>query len=171
MSRALVVLVGGKGERLGGVVKPLLLRPDGKTLLEHLVQTLSPIVDEVLHLAPSHLAEHFPEAVQDPGRGPGRAVFAAKDAAKSEWLLVVGGDQVSPQVSLAERLFEAALGHDAAAVEGQPLFAVYRRDAIIECDSLWGLLNQLDVVWVEGTEAAFEDVDTPADLERFGLST
>jgi molybdopterin-guanine dinucleotide biosynthesis protein A len=42
-----VILLGGKGQRLGGVPKALILRPDGQTILEHLLSVLNELQEKI----------------------------------------------------------------------------------------------------------------------------
>jgi molybdopterin-guanine dinucleotide biosynthesis protein A len=42
-----VILLGGKGQRLGGIPKALILRPDGQTILEHLLSVLNELQEKI----------------------------------------------------------------------------------------------------------------------------
>lgn len=177
MRVALAVLAGGRGARLGGLIKPLLVRRDGRTLVGAVIETLSPLADETLVVAPRPIARHFApyRVVHDPGTGPGHALAAAARATEAELLLCCGGDQLSPSRDLAARMLAAAADQDAVAVTGQPLFAVYRAPAVRRVDppfaSLRAYVRHLSGLRLEADDtAAFADVDTEEDLERHGLS-
>jgi len=176
--RALVVLAGGRGERLGGLVKPLLVRPDGRTLIDHLLAALSPLADETLIVAPRAIASLVSASILDPGEGPGVALSLAARATACDQILLCAGDQVSPDRALAERLLDA--GKSAAVRLGgilQPAFAVYETARVRAIDppprSLRGILAAIDPVVIEeepSMAAAFEDADTEDDVARHRLS-
>jgi molybdopterin-guanine dinucleotide biosynthesis protein A len=184
VSAALVVLAGGRGRRLGGAIKPLLVRPDGRTLLAHLCDVLSPLADETLIVAPRAIAHLFAgRVVEDPGQGPGLALAAAARATASDLILLTAGDQPSPSATLAELLLAKANdGGTVVTIDGilQPTFAAYSAAAVRAIDppetSLRGTCAAIDPFVIDAREldpamlAAFDDVDTPADLERYRLS-
>lgn len=153
----LVVLAGGRGSRLGGVVKPLVRRRDGRTLLEHVLATLLlgrrawvvaprslfPPLEPALgaiaraYEAPGAGPPRELRLVEDPGEGPALAVLEAARASDADWLFVVAGDHVSPSRGLAARLFAIASEHQGAWVVGvdgrpEPLYAVLDRVALLE---------------------------------------
>jgi ribosomal-protein-alanine N-acetyltransferase len=186
----LVILAGGRGERMGGVVKPLLRREDGRTILEGIDRALSPLCARTLLVAPADLLPVLdPEArfvdVADEGEGPARALMTAAAAARAEWLFVVAGDQPRMSAALWARLAgettRDAVDAVVAEVDGrrQPLGALYRRAALVALSelptSLQGMLDRLRTRVVDalalGAEecAAFEDADTPADATRLSL--
>ena len=180
--RALAVLAGGRAERLGGLIKPLLKRPDGRTLIDHLLSVLSPLVDETLIVAPAELAALFSgRVIEDPGSGPGLALAAAARATSRDTLLLVAGDHVAPSAELAERLL--AHGSAVVSLDGvlQPTFASYSTRAVRAIDpalqSLRAVLAAVDPFVIDAHQldaamlASFEDVDTAADLVRHGLSS
>lgn len=174
---ALAVLAGGRADRLGGVIKPLLVRPDGRTLLEAVIETLGPLAGETLVVAPDPIASHFAphRIIRDPGQGPGLALGAAARATRADLLLCCGGDQISPSRGLAERMLAEAEGQDAVAVAGQPLFAVYRSAAVRRIDppprSLKAYLERLGGRRLSDADPlAFSDVDTEEDVLRHHLS-
>jgi molybdenum cofactor guanylyltransferase len=130
---SLAILAGGRGRRLGGLPKGLLLR-DGRPLLAHLL-ALSPKFAEVL-LVTSESTPYrgFPvrmvaDVISD--RGAPGGVHAALVHAATPWVLVVAADMpfvtgVVVEVLLAQR----SEGVDAVGfeVDGrlQPLLACYR---------------------------------------------
>jgi molybdopterin-guanine dinucleotide biosynthesis protein A len=177
MRVALAVLAGGRSDRLGGVIKPLLVRPDGRTVLEAVIETLGPLAGETLVVAPDAIASYFAphRVVRDPGQGPGFALDSAARATQADLLLCCGGDQISPSRGLAERMLAEAEGQDAVAVAGQPLFAVYRSTAVRRIDpplrSLKAYLERLGGRRLShGDALAFSDVDTEEDRVRYRLS-
>jgi molybdopterin-guanine dinucleotide biosynthesis protein A len=189
----LVILAGGRGTRMGGVVKPLLRRDDGRTILDGIDRALSPLCARTLLVAPADLLRVLdPDGrfiqVADSGDGPASALVTAARVAQAEWLFVVAGDQPRMSAALFARLMgeaaSAALDAVVAHVGGrpQPLGALYLRTALLAMPqpapaSLQGVLKCLfrtrvvDALTLSADErAALEDVDTPADAARLNLN-
>lgn len=183
---SLAILAGGRGERLGGRTKPL-ARRKGETLVDQIQRVLGPSVQETFLVAPEHLEPALAplgRVVQDPGQGPGRAVFAAASAAQTEWLFVVAGDHVNPSHALMQRLWAARDGGDAVAVSAQGqlqgTYALFRAPAVralepAQVRSLHAILLALNVIEVPyevlgpQERAGLADVDTREDALRYGL--
>ncbi len=183
---SLAVLAGGGGRRLGGCVKPLALL-DGQTLVSRIIQALGGAADEVFLVAPQSLQTQLQphgRVVLDPGEGPGRAVYAAADAADAPWLFVVAGDHVAPSVVLFERLWSLRTAKDAVVVQAddrlQGTYALFRRDAVLAQGapgprSLHGLLNAINIEIVPKEALnpdelqALTDVDTFEEATAWGL--
>lgn len=183
---SLAILAGGSGRRLGGCVKPLALL-NGETLIHRIVKCLGGPAEDVFLVAPAslqaRLAAHG-KVVLDAGEGPGRAVYAAAQGTKADWLFVVAGDHVAPSALLFERLWALRGTTDAVVVEAdgrlQGTYALFRRAAVLDLGppgprSLYGLLNALktEVVPEGGLHAdersALIDVDTREDAAQWGL--
>jgi molybdopterin-guanine dinucleotide biosynthesis protein A len=193
---ALVILAGGRGERLGGIIKPLLRTEDGagKTVLEVLEEAFAPKVARVYLVAPRSFGPELAkvsasELVEDRGRGPGEAVLDAARRVAEAWLFVVAGDQPRPSVRLFERLLARAKeATEAVAVADRgfrsPTFALYRRDALLAITrfggergiSLADVLDALEVEEIPKRELAedelraLEDADTPEQAAALGLA-
>lgn len=184
------LLAGGRGARLGGRLKPLAARPDGRTLLAAQIEALRPHAAAVQVVLPADLeprfAAHVPPGIRlvhDPGQGPGPAVAAAAAAAETPWLLVVGGDHVRPSPSLLEVLWRSR-GADGAVVRAddrlQGTHALLRTEAVRGVSpvpaSLYRLLRSLSLGVIEAealppeARAGLEDVDTPEGVARHGLT-
>jgi len=182
----LAVLAGGRGRRLGGRIKPLATK-DGEALAARILRVLGGQVEARFLVAPPDLVSALSplaEVVEDPGEGPGPAVMAAAEAAKTEWLLVVAGDHVAPSAALFDALWAARAEHDAVCVsaEGraQGGFSLFRVSALLaqpppEPFSLWRLFAALDTRFLplegldEAASRSLEDVDTEEDARRWGL--
>jgi molybdopterin-guanine dinucleotide biosynthesis protein A len=190
-----VVLAGGQGSRLGGIAKAALLHPAGGTVLSRLVEVLAPASSQALLVAPAALQARLEaspslQRLEDPGLGPAVALLTAAEAARADWLLVVGGDHPLPSVALAARLEAVAARSPEAAAVGvassaplalEPLFALYRRAALLECreaaprsfGALLSLLTPVVALPRDGLGPeeldALSDVDTPEDAARHGL--
>ncbi len=141
MLPALVVLAGGRAERMGGIVKGHLLRRDGRMILAAILEDLAPLVSSIALVATAekHAQIALPEGVlrlSDEGEGPAAALMVAAGALTAPWLLVVGADQARAS-PLAVRWLLGALRADddavVAEVDGQrePLLALYRRTALL----------------------------------------
>lgn len=137
-----VLLAGGRGERLGGVIKPLLRLPSGLTILEVIERELAPIVERVVVVAPEVLAPPLRavvsgELVYDRRDGPARALLdaavwlaerraggpvaspapiAAAGVGEGDepWILAVGADHPRPSRALVHRLWSAIRPGDGA---------------------------------------------------------
>ena len=180
------ILAGGRGQRLGGVVKGSLRTPSGATILQGLtdvVNRVRPGAPIVLVGSSSLDAPGLPRLADDPpGRGPlGGLVALLRSAAEAEAEAVALASDL-PQVSpeLLERLLteapEAPLY--APKLDGiwQPLFARYSpskvRPAVDAALVLprAGLLSVFDRVDARemlvdpAEERALIDWDEPADL-------
>ena len=120
----------------------------------------------------------------DAGAGPLGALQVVARRARSPWILLVGGDHPRPGFEVVEALHAAVTeDRDAVAIRldgfGQPLWALYRRDAVLNLvdppRSLFGALQRLSTRWIDGdsmpeaVRAVFEDVDTLEDARRYGL--
>lgn len=138
---ALVVLAGGRGLRMGGVVKGLLTLPNGEIVLARMLEDLGPCVSQVAVVAPvelhARLAAAAPSAalVDDPGLGPAHAMIRAAQTSTVEWLWVVAADLPGLRPEHLAWLV-AGLGASRDAVipvlagRPQPLVALYRRVAL-----------------------------------------
>ncbi len=188
----LAVIAGGKGERLGGVAKGLLVL-EGRPVLEHLL-ALSPLFGDVLLVAnePAPYARFNLRTVADPirGRGAPGGVYAALHAARTEWVLAVACDMPFVRAEAVRVLLEArSTDVDAVCFEvggrWEPLLAVYRRalagpwgEVLREEEpSLRGLLSnsrtrvlpEAALRAVDAELRAVVSVNTPEDLARHGV--
>ncbi len=116
-----VVLAGGRGQRMDGRDKGLLLR-EGRTLAERQLDALRPQVDALMISANrnlDHYAGFGAEVVRDaqPGfAGPLAGIAAAARQARSAWIACVPCDTLALPADLVARLLDAAqdAGRDAA---------------------------------------------------------
>lgn len=199
----LIILAGGRGKRMGSRVKPL-LSGGASTLLEGLCRALPGA--RALVVAPAAIHDLLePDVrrwasdlrrpvtrIEDPGKGPGLAVWAAVEALALEAdaplgrLLVTAADYPFPSVTLAERLLAtAARGNGAWVVgpEGVPesLFAIVDGQALLEgaeqppspsVRKLFAALAMVPVAWSELSDEerrGLLDVDTPEEARQHGL--
>jgi len=129
----LSILAGGKGLRLGGVAKGL-LRWEGRTVLEHLLE-LAPLCADVLLVTEdvASYASFGVRAVADlvPGKGAPGGVHAALVAARTPWVLAVACDMPFIRPAAVRLILDArtdAVDVVCFEVAGrlEPLLAAYR---------------------------------------------
>ena len=139
MIRSAVILAGGRGKRMGNVEKALIPIKD-MTLIEHIIEVLDPLVDEIVVSARDEEQARVLEplvggrdVVVDgrQGVGPLAGILAGLEAAAGEYTFVTACDMPYLNAQVVEYLFGRALGHDAAVPVGdegvyEPLHAVYR---------------------------------------------
>lgn len=177
--RSAVVLVGGRGRRMGTVEKAL-LEFEGKTILERLLESLFRVVDEViLSVRDKNQEEKFrPVLEKFPAReirfcfdtledaGPLEGIRAGLLESRAEYSFVCAGDMPFVNSRVVDLLFEKASGHDAALPKWEdgkfePLHAVYSKKMIPEIKKafeigrisvLTPVFEMKDVVFVEVSE-------------------
>lgn len=162
MKRAGIVLCGGLSRRMG---RPKALLPwFGRTMIEHVVASLAPCVDELLVVTSRDvlLPPLVPAARivfdREPGRGPLAALRDGLAAARSELAFVTASDAPFLDAAYVTGLFEQAEGQGGAAAPTagghlQVLSAVYpcrawrTADGVLSegKESPWALLERLGV--------------------------
>ncbi len=185
----LVLLAGGRGRRLGGVVKPLLEDASGTTLLEKAAAVVDHgtswiVAPAELHPRLARAAARLapkPRWVTDPGEGPGWAALAAARASDAGHLFLCATDHPHPSPTLAARLVGLVSEGSGAWVVGEPSFSVVDRRALLaagETDpprSLTRMLarcrmSEVPIGALQPEErAGLADADTPEDVARFDL--
>lgn len=179
-----VVLAGGMARRMGGVAKALLLLR-GRPLIAHVVDRLSPQVQELLVNANSDEAQYsafcdrvIPDEIGD-RPGPLAGLHAGLVHARHSWVLAVPCDSPNVPSDLAERLTEAVRNTDAeiavASAGGRvhPVFCLVssalaeplRNYLVRGGRAVMGWIETRRFVVVEfDDERAFVNVNTPKDL-------
>jgi len=189
------IFVGGRGLRMGGVAKGLLLR-DGRTLIDRMVEACQ------VAAAPQQLADVYlvgnavayvgtplPALADDPaGRGPigGLRVLLQAAAARGRDAVALAVDMPDPNAELIGRLYReqsgAALLAPREAERWQPLFARYRPAAVLPAleaalaageSSLQRIFSRLvggpelvaELVLSAGERTALRDWDRPSDMD------
>jgi molybdopterin-guanine dinucleotide biosynthesis protein A len=179
-----LVLMGGRGTRMGGADKALLVLADGRPILAHALERLRGQVGPLALSAngdPARLAGFGLTVLPDPADGPEGPLggvraglrWAASLGSVSH-LATVPGDAPAPPRDLVARL-AAAAGDGAAAASGpdgvEPLHALWPVASLAALDELIAggvqspkrALARLGAVEV-GFAERFRDVDTPDDL-------
>ena len=175
-----IVLCGGRGQRLGGVDKPL-LAVAGKPLVMHAIERLMPQVQRVLvSHAPGNVAYRNLglDSVADSAghEGPIAGLAACLPCVKTPWLLTWPGDAPFPPADLIARLAPACRAAGAASVtagtrrQNATLLMTQARAAELVAAFAGGeraprhWLDRESVPSVSLPESAFLDVDTPDDF-------
>ncbi|MGC9435869.1 MAG: molybdenum cofactor guanylyltransferase [Methanomicrobiales archaeon] len=193
IQRTGVVLIGGEGRRMGGREKYSILH-EGRTFLDHLLDTLRETTDEVIVVSRDSEQRARCEAVTGArcitdirrGIGPIGGIHAASRSARGELLCVVACDMPCISPAVIEYLFSRCEGYDAAVPCWnremlEPLHAIYRREAVVqalETDpslSLRGMISRFHTRYIPIGEIrrfdpvlhTFTNINHPHDLERF----
>ena len=174
-----VVLAGGRSSRMGRDKALLSLKPGGPTLLDHALDRLSPLVDELLVIGHPSIHGHVgPFVIPDdkPGHGPLGGLTTAMHYAAHDRLLVLAVDLPGVDPALLA-LLKQGLGNFTDAVvprqagRPEPLVGAYhRRCAPLFQDLLaQGALRMrdaLETVRVSWVDIVPGTADRPADLFR-----
>lgn len=185
-SYAVVVLAGGTSRRMGGGDKTALDLGAGRSVLDHLVSGLDPVVPVVV-VGPERPLERSVTWAreQPPGGGPLAALAAGLTAllgAEREWLVLLAGDQPFAADGVPLLLaaagaanLDAVLGVDPGGRD-QPLLAAYRSAAVraaleplgpdVAGHAMAWLLDRMRVRRLPLPHTISVDVDDPASLAR-----
>ena len=187
-----VVLAGGRGQRMGGVDKGLLLLA-GRPLVARVLDRLQPQVGAVSISAnrqvDSYAAFGHPVLADENGdfAGPLAGVLAALSACRTPWLLCVPCDAPMLPLDLAQRLHDAAAREEAVGAvactgpgdgngllqQVQPTFLLLHqrlvlplRETLARAErSVQRFAAAQGIVRVRfDDESAFANVNTPQDL-------
>ena len=186
MEATLLVLAGGDSRRMG---RPKPWIEVGETvLLRYVVERLAPAFSEVVVSfgEPEQMEQLVPYRVvfdRKRAAGPLAGLEAGLLAARHEVLFAVACDMPYVTTLVAEVAVAAARSCDAAIPRHDGLFepvcGAYRKTAL---PTIVGALDagnhvahevveSMDVTWLEGLDPAqFENLNTPADLERFRVA-
>ncbi|MBN1934694.1 MAG: molybdenum cofactor guanylyltransferase [Anaerolineae bacterium] len=183
-----IILAGGKSSRLGQ--NKALIEFEGKPIVQHVVDVLRPLVDEIV------LATNTPESfaflklrmVADLYAETGAlgGLHAGLSAIQSEYGLVVGCDMPFLNTALLQHMLLHTTGYDIVMPHiddyYEPLHAIYARRclAVIEHSiqsgqrRLLSFVSQMNVRYIKGDEIdrfdpqrlAFFNLNSPDDLKR-----
>ncbi|TMD38637.1 MAG: molybdenum cofactor guanylyltransferase [Chloroflexi bacterium] len=189
MEATLLVLAGGRGRRMGRA--KAWIEVGDTVLLRYVVERLAPAFSEVMvsFSEPEQMEQLVPYRVvfdRKPNAGPLAGLEAGLLAARNDVLFAVACDMPYVTQGVAQVAVAAARNCDAAIPRHDGLFepvcGAYRKSSL---QTIVGALDagnfvahdviqNLDVTWLEGLDAAeFDNLNTPADVERFhaALST
>ncbi len=148
-----IVLAGGRSRRMKADKAGLDV--GGRTLLEHVLDQVQPLFDEVLvSLSPGQRVDYTKRRgvsapqlriVRDemPGLGPMAGILAGLTAARNDACMVVACDIPNVDAPFLRRLARAAAKSEiavpvTAAGQFEPLFAVYAKSVIPKIEALLG---------------------------------
>ncbi len=167
------------------------LLPVGRgTLLAHVVSRLAPTVDEVIVAGARQVDPGLPArwvADRTPGAGPLAGMAAGLKAARHPYAWVVACDLPQVEPRLADLLFDAAQGFDAAVPrpdqDPEGVCAVYRTGLVARIEellavgraSVLSLLERSTVRYLDAQVlrdvdpglGSFRNLNTPEDYERW----
>jgi len=182
-----VILAGGQARRLGGKHKTLAMFR-GKTLLEHQLEILKPLFQEILLIA------NDPKAFQNfsqlmirtdiiPDKGPLGGIHSAMHHASCPSLFVVAGDMPFLQREMIRQQIILAGEHPGMAIvpkpgeKTEPLHAIYPLSLLNPLDqwlrgsrdhSVRSFLEEIPVYyWGVQNSKPFVNINTPEELRRY----
>jgi len=184
-----IVLVGGRGRRMGG--NKALLDVEGKPLVGWVLERLAEISDDVMIVARDaapfeHLAARVVTDIY-PDEGPLVGLHAGLRGARHPSALAVACDMPFLDLRLVRYMIVVGKAHDAVVplIRGlpEPLHAMYRVDRCLPavekaldagCLKMTGFLSSVQVRYVQEHEVdlfdpahlSFFNVNTPDDLRR-----
>jgi molybdopterin-guanine dinucleotide biosynthesis protein A len=171
MTYAVIILTGGKGERLGGVDKAALSYRDA-TLLDHVLSVVDDAARKVV-VGPEKDLPGVVWAREDPpGGGPLAGLAAGLAKVTEDWVAVLAVDQPGLTKDTIARL--RATGRNAVLKDDRVQWLIgywnsaELREALPEDPRnlpLRKTLLRLDPVEVSALPGEARDVDTPADLD------
>jgi molybdopterin-guanine dinucleotide biosynthesis protein A len=181
MSAVAGIFVGGRGERMGGAAKGLLVGPDGRPIIEHLRDVLTGLGLEVVLVGkdPRYAPLGLPVVEDEPaGIGPLGGLIGLLRHADDRPVVAIACDMPFVDAPLLTRLLEAP----PAPVVGprrdnlwEPLFARYDPEKVLPSAraraskgqrSLQGLLDAVGAQELPVSEEEWprlRDWDTPSD--------
>ena len=139
INNSAIILAGGRGKRLGYKEKAL-IPINGKPIIDHTIQVLEGVVDEIIvsvrddrqkQLLEEYTTDRIVVVDEYVDAGPLAGILEGLGAAGGEYVFVVACDMPYINIEVVEFLFKSAKGHDGALPvrdDGiyEPLHAVYR---------------------------------------------
>lgn len=185
MSITGIILAGGKGRRMGGVDKGLV---DflGKPLVTHVIQRLSPQVDEILINANREIESYSAfghEVIQDDIEGfagPLAGLHKGMMMARHPYVMTVPCDSPLIPMSLVSRLMRGLSDHDAdvavakTGAQAHPVFCLCRKTLLPnlenflqgggrKIDAWYGNLDAVEILFDDNPQA-FTNINTHEEL-------
>jgi molybdenum cofactor guanylyltransferase len=181
-----VILAGGRGERMGGMDKGMLILHE-KPLVQHVIDAIEPHVQEILINANRHIDYYnglgYP-VVQDmfPGfAGPLAGILSSMHQVRTAWMLVAPCDVPGIPVDLVDRLVEAScrsrsgigVAHDGRHLQSAHLLLPVSLMTELDCWIVsgrrsireWLHMHEIGLADFSDTPDAFNNINTPDDLD------
>jgi len=138
VKRSSIILAGGRGKRMGDQEKAL-LQYRGRTLIEHIINVLDPLVEEIVisvrnarqqSVLEPYINDRIVVMDQFRGIGPLAGIVEGLKVVKGKYTFLTACDMPHLNAGVVELLFNTAIGHDAALPvhdnkRFEPLHAVY----------------------------------------------
>ncbi|MFB4392135.1 MULTISPECIES: molybdenum cofactor guanylyltransferase MobA [unclassified Pseudomonas] len=145
--RSVLVLAGGRGQRMGGRDKGL-VPWQGEPLVSHVQRVVRPLTDDLViscnrnHEAYGVYADQLVSDAEADFPGPLAGVIAGLAVARHDWLVVLACDAPRVDRALIEDLLHLAVNGDSAAMvrqDGfwQPMFCVLPRRLLPLLEQAW----------------------------------
>lgn len=186
MSITGIVLAGGKGRRMGGADKGL-VEFLGKPLVSHVIQRLTPQVDEILISANREMETYaglgfrvISDDITD-FAGPLAGLHKGMLEAKHPYVLTVPCDTPLLPMSLVNRLMRGLLGQDAdvavakTGLQSHPVFCLCRKSLLPHLEDFlqhdghkfeaWYSSLEVAEVLFDDTPQAFININTREELQ------
>ena len=180
-----IILAGGRGSRMGGCDKGLLMLAD-KPMIEHIIAQLQPQVDQIIINANRSLDKYsqfglpvITDAIGD-YFGPLAGMLTALQYVETDYILTMPCDSPLLAPDYAKRMLAALQANQAqisVASDGerlQPVFALLPRSladdlaAYLQADGRkidrWYNRHNMTVVDFSDRPAMFRNINTPAEL-------
>jgi len=138
VKRSSIILAGGRGKRMDDQEKAL-LQYKGRTLIEHIIDVLDPLVEEIVvsvrdarqqSVLEPYVKDRVVVMDQFRGIGPLAGIVEGLRAVNGKYTFLTACDMPHLNACVVELLFSTAIGHDAALPvhdnkRFEPLHAVY----------------------------------------------
>lgn len=184
-----LILAGGKSSRMGS--DKGLVEINGKKMVEHILDVVKTLADEILIVSNNHDYKNFGyPVVEDEYKecGPLGGLHAGLKNSKSEWNFVIACDL--PSLTKDFLSFLVSKVEDANAIapvhgsETEPLCAMYHKSALPKIESLLlkkdfkmqNVLSCLDTKFIKVPESRFDasiifqNINTSKDLINISLT-
>ncbi|CAG8863591.1 Molybdenum cofactor guanylyltransferase [Pseudomonas fluorescens] len=170
---SILLLAGGRGQRMGGRDKGL-VEWQGRPLIEHVLEKVRPLTDDLIISCNRNLdryrlyADQIASDRQGDYPGPLAGVLTGLAVARHEWIVVLACDAPRVDRVLIDDLRRAAHGSGEAAMirqagYWQPMFSVLPLGTLPALESAWSagersLQRVLTAIGVQAVECAEDDM-------------
>jgi molybdopterin-guanine dinucleotide biosynthesis protein A len=178
-----IILAGGKSSRMG--TDKVLLKVNGKTLLERAIELFRPLCDTILISSNNPSLEKFgyeiiPDEIKD--CGPIGGIYSSLKKSNSNWNFVISVDAAFVEADFVQFLISELNGCDAVvpihSARKEPLIALYNKNCMAEIEKMLksgnfkmhNLLKEIDTKfvesdnWIEKYPKLFHNLNRPEDL-------
>jgi len=178
------VLIGGKSRRFGS--DKVLTGFMGKPLIEHVVETIRPLFDEIILIGHKRKGLEEYKVFEDirPGCGPLGGIYTALKSARTEYCFICAADMVRLNREFISHMINLTDGHDIVmplwSKGREPLHAIYRNTVLPHAATLleqedfkvYSLIQKMDTLIIPeesimaygNPEVLFSNINTVGDL-------